>query len=541
MVRRSIGRRIGVFVKVYYKPFLLLCAINIVAMITMLRDHYTFTDDLYRAIYGDAWVWDFNRYASSLLGYLLHQSKSLFDISPIPQIVAMMFMAATSMMLVKLFIGPPKSIKKSFWPLIMASFITLCPFMMNAWMYKFDAPCMAMAIFMSVLPYALFWEKMNWRELKNGNIKTVGRFALMIFAVVLCILAMWMSFQAACGTFLAVGLALFAKDTLDNKKHNYFRVILYVGLYLAVSAVVYFTVRGGTYYRNISTYPISQLFDGIKYNLILIVGCVIDSLRSWWKILLGLIIVPMIIAVGIRRRSWRASAMMFIFLLMVAIVGVGPYIALVDFPINGRSMMSFCLAFSLFLLLAWSVIGQKKTKRAWLYYVPIALLLYGFITFSWSLGNALANQYEHDSMYVTMILKDLSEEYLSEDDYSGRAFKITGDAGLSAVMVHHFNVFPAAKYVFFLAQEGVNSDAMGHYRLLDYGDIRTSWVSDWFDVDYNCNEGEFKELRDNYYYKIRESEEEIKGRALVCIDMKKQAHPYNYEQIRTLFSPIIVK
>ena len=266
MVRRSIGHRIGVFAKLYYKPFLLLLAINVVAMITMLRDHYTFTDDLYRAIYGDAWVWDFNRYASSLLGYILHQSKSLFDISPIAQIVAMMFMAATSMMLVKLFVGDPKSIKKSFWPLMMASFITLCPFMINAWMYKFDAPCMAMAIFASVLPYALFWDKMNWRDLKNGSLKDVGKYALKIFVILLCILTMWMSFQAACGVFLAVGLALFAKDTLEKKKHDFFRIILYIGLYLAVSAVVYFAVRQGKYYRNISTYSLPQLFDGIKYN-----------------------------------------------------------------------------------------------------------------------------------------------------------------------------------------------------------------------------------------------------------------------------------
>jgi hypothetical protein len=108
-------------------------------------------------------------------------------------------------------------------------------------------------------------------------------------------------------------------------------------------------------------------------------------------------------------------------------------------------------------------------------------------------------------------------------------------------MVHHFRVFPATKYVFFIAQEGVNQDALGHYRLLDYGDIRTSWVNDWFDSDYDCSKGDYKELRDNYYYKIRESEEAIKGRNLVCIDMKEQANPYNSELITPLFSPIIYK
>lgn len=541
MMWRRMGRQIGVFVKTYYKPFLFLLALNLIALVTILRDHYTFTDDLYRAIYGDAWIFDFNRYASSILSYILHQSFKLFDISPIPQIVAMMFMAATSMMLVKLFVGDPKSVKKSFWPLLMASFVTLSPFMINAWMYEFDAPCMAMAIFVSVLPYVLFWDKLHWSDLTKGSFKDILKFVLKLLVILVCVLAMWMSFQAAGGVFLAIGLALLVKDRLDKKKHNYFQTILFIFSYLAVSALVYFLVKDGKFYRNISTFAISDMFSGIMSNLALILKCTIDSLRAWWAILLAIIGLVMIVLVGKQRKSWHAGAMLFMFLPIVAVVGIGPYIALIDFPVNGRSMMGFCLALSLFMLICWSVISKKKMKFKWLIYAPVVLLLYSFMTFSWSFGNALASQYEHDTIRVTMISKDLAEIYTTSAAYGEHSFRITGSGGFSAVMTEHFRIFPAAKYVFFIAQEGVNSDALGHYRLFDYSDINTSWVHDWFDADYDCSKGEYEVLRDNYYYTIRESKEKIKERNLVCIDMKEQARPAYYGTIHPIFTPILNK
>ena len=538
MTWRDAGRKIGVFVKTYYKPFLFLFGLYAIALITLLRDHYTFTDDLYRAIYGDAWVTDFNRYASSALAFFLHQNLRLFDISPIPQLIAMMFMAATSLMLVKLFVGDPKSIKKSFWPLIMSAFITLCPFMINAWMYEFDAPCMAMAIFVSVLPYALFWEKMTIEKMSINTAKDTLKITLELLIIMLCILAMWMSFQAACGVFLAIGLALIMRDILRKKKIHIFRILLFLGLYLAISVLTYFMTKNGSYYRSIATFSFGQMLAGILNNLAIILRCSLDSLKVWWMILLGVIAISCLVLISGRTKNWHIGALMFIFMVLATIVGIGPYLTLQEFPINGRSMMGICLAFTLFLLLCWSEIGKKKTKWLWLVYVPTILLLYGFMTFSWSFGNALASQYEHDTQRVIMITKDIAEEFPDASDYSYKAFRIVGSAGFSAVMVHHFDVFPAAKYVYFIAQEGVNSDTLGYYRLFDYSDLITPWTDDWFDEEYDCSKGEYEDLRNNYYYKIRQSIKKIKGRNLVCIDLKEDARPYYYNSIEPFFSPL---
>lgn len=541
MMWRKIERRVSTFVKIYYRPFLVLFALNILALVTLLRDNFSFTDDLYRAIYGDAWSGDFNRYASSALNYLLHQSFRLFDISPIPQIVAMGIMATTSMMLVKLLVGEPRSLKKSVWPLLMASLITLSPFMMNAWMYKFDAPCMALAIFVSVLPYTLCWGKIKWAEIRDGNGLVLGKFILRLLVILTCVMVMWMSFQAACGIFLAVGLTLVIKDRIEKRPRNYCQTIVFIGAYLASSVLAYLLVKDGSYYRNITTFAPAEMLGGVMSNLSLILQCMLNSLTVWWGILIAAIVILMMVLVSGRKADWHKGALMLIYLGVILVVAIGPYLALEEFPVNGRSMLGGCWALTLFLLLGWSQLVRVKRQRKWLICVPVVVLLYGFMTFAWSFGNALASQYEHDTMRVTMITQDLAEIYPTAEDFSERAFRITGSVGLSAVMTEHFRVFPAAKYVFFIAQEGVNSDALGHYRLFDYSDINTDWVTDWFDADYDCGTGEYETLRENYYYTIRESVEEIKGKNLVCIDLSEEARSSYYDAIRPIFSPILSK
>lgn len=532
MTKRNVCRRIGEIVKLYYKPFLFLFAIYLLGMITLLRDHYTFVDDLYRSIYGGAWNDDFGRFSSSFLSYFLNQSFSLFDISPVPQIIAMGVMACVSLMLVKVFVGETVNLKKHFWPLLITAMIGISPFVMNAWMYKFDAPCMALGIMVSVLPYVLIWDR-GFVE----NIKDPIKFSIGLFATMICLLVMWSSFQAASGIFLVLGLAMIAKDLISKKKCNVLQIMTFVFSYIVVSGLFYLIIKDGEYYREITAFSLPEMLSGIWSNICLIAGVIADSMKVYWWILVAIIVLGLSVLAFLQKNGHRRVIMSFVFLILSLPVSFGAYIALKSFPIYGRSFIGLCFGFVLFLLLLGGDVFMKKTvvKAKGVIYAAVVLLVYSSLTFAWSFGNALNDQYRYDEFLSGMIAEDLGDIYKTREEIDETAFIIKGEGGLSAVMTHHLGMFPVAKYVFFGAQTGVNRDPLGYYRVFDYHNYPADWYSAIEDGYYDEEYDEAGVLVDTYYYQINRVEETSLGKKMIIIDLKEQAQPLHYDKNRVFF------
>ncbi len=532
MTKRNVCRRIGEIVKLYYKPFLFLFAIYLLAMITLLRDHYTFVDDLYRSIYGGAWNDDFGRFSSSFLSYFLNQSFSLFDISPIPQIIAMGMMACVSLMLVKLFISETVNLKKHFWLLLITTMIGISPFVMNAWMYKFDAPCMALGIMASVLPYVLIWNK-GFVE----NIKDPIKFSIGLFATMVCVLVMWSSFQAASGIFLVLGLAMIARDLINKKKCSVLQIATFVFSYVVVSLLFYLIIKDGEYYREITAFGFSEILGGIWGNICLAAGVVADSMKTYWWILVAIIVLGLGVLAFLQKGGRKRVLLSCLYLILSLPVSFGAYIALESFPIYGRSFIGLCFGFTLFLLLLGGDALTKKTtvKVKGVIYAAVVLLIYSSLTFAWSFGNALNDQYRYDEFLSGMIAEDLADIYKTREEIDETAFIIKGEGGLSAVMAHHLESFPVAKYVFFGAQTGVNRDPLGYYRVFDYHNYPADWFSAIEDGYYDEEYNEAEVLADTYYYQIKKIEETSLGKKMIIIDLKEQAQPLHYDKDRVFF------
>ena len=211
-------------IRAYWKPYLLIFAIYTIGLITMMRDHFLVLDDLSRSVYGYNWGQDWNRVTSSIVGYFLHQSITIFDISPINQLIAIAILSLSSLLLAKLFtkkLTPPV--------LFFSTFLGLAPFMVNAWQFHFDSPFFALAILVSILPYTLYWGKLNLSFLKSPSKSTtkflhldlgLAKFLRAILVTTICLSIMWTSFQSANGIFLVR-----AKTTLYY--YHYFYLMLY--------------------------------------------------------------------------------------------------------------------------------------------------------------------------------------------------------------------------------------------------------------------------------------------------------------------------
>ena len=163
------------------------------------------------------------------------------------------------------------------------------------------------------------------------------------------------------------------------------------------------------------------------------------------------------------------------------------------------------------------------------------MLIYSSLTFAWSFGNALNDQYRYDEFLSGMIAEDLADIYKTREEIDETAFIIKGEGGLSAVMAHHLESFPVAKYVFFGAQTGVNRDPLGYYRVFDYHNYPADWFSAIEDGYYDEEYNEAEVLADTYYYQIKKIEKTSLGKKMIIIDLKEQAQPLHYDKDRVFF------
>lgn len=529
-------------IKTYWKPFLLIFTIYSVGLITMMRDHYLVLDDLSRSVYGYDWGQDWNRVTSSIVGYLIHQSITIFDISPINQLIAIVIFSLSSLLLAKLFT------KKLTIPvLIFSCLIGLCPFMINAWQFHFDSPFFALAILVSILPYTLYWGKLNLSFLKTPSKTTtkifhldlgLAKFLRAILVTTICLSIMWTSFQPANGIFLVLGLGLILKNFLEKKKQPYITIITFVACYIIAAIIAYLTTRTMTGYRNIDTFPLNQLIPGILTNIGNTVYAIFDSLSATWAILLPISIVCLVAYACLTQKSVRPVFILF-YLIFSIPFAISSYLLLVVFPTPGRTFVGVCFAFTVFCLLCITAKPtdnphQKSFNKKSLLLIPAFILLYSFCTFSWSYGNALAEQTDYDNFRITLVMHDLANIYKTNTEKDQVTLEIINSSGLSATMVQEFRAFPATRYTYHVTQTGINQFSnTGYIKPMffyansfhyPYSTNRTKEQPTRIEL-YDCDTPGYITLIDNYYHEIRELpiKDKEEDRTVICLIFHDQA------------------
>ena len=425
-------RQVAKVLRPFVKPFLLVFAIYCIAMISLWRANVSYIDDGTRAIAGYAWNQDFSRYSSSILSYILNVNFSLSDISPWPQIVAMAILSVVSLIVTYILCDH----KIKYLPLLMSTFIGLTPFMMGGMIYKFDAPCVALAMLAAVLPF-LLWDKINLKI----SIKRMTWYGI---AILLSLIVMWTSRQAANGIFIVMILAMLLKSWLDRKELKRSLLLsLFFGVLFILSACLFqFGLPATNNYRSTSTFGLPDLGSGIIVNLSNLFVTIFSSFNIVQLILLSLLATSFIAALITfsKRKGWHRildAEIGIIFVMVSFPLSIGVYIILKGSPMNTRSLIGvgFVLAIAAILMTR-----PLKNISAKMLAIPGLILLYSFVVFFLAFGNALADQERWAEFRANTLAGDLSRLYPNGLD--GRIAYAYGDIGQSVVMQHVANQYP---------------------------------------------------------------------------------------------------
>ncbi|MBR2543628.1 glucosyltransferase domain-containing protein [Candidatus Saccharibacteria bacterium] len=488
-------KRLLVF-KPFIKPFLVVFLIYVLAFLAVLRAGVSFVDDRGRAIFGYAWTSDFNRFSSTAFGLLMNVNDRLLDISPWPQILGLAMLSVVGVMLTYVFCD--KKIK--FLPLILTTFVGLLPLTVECWLYKFDAPCIALSVLVSVLPI-LWWPK-------KFEKKAVIKFSLISL---FCMLVMWTTYQASSGVFLVLCLYMALRDYLKGEKClDIIKKLMLAILVFVIAALAFkfLLPEPEKSYRSNEMLGFSELILGVWNNFVMHIKLMVGSLNVWQMILAGMAGIGMTILVFWR---YRMNGFLVLIIFLVALpLSIGAYLLLVKPPLTARSLVGVGMSFVPVLILATKDI---KSFSGYVLVVPSLVLLYSFSMFVLAFGNGLADQERWANYRVEDLVSKLSELYPDKDDVASKKIKIEGDIGYSKVMQHVVDKYPATKELVTIQTTGLSSAAWGLTKIRSYHNRPQVFEENYAYEDY-CNP-EIVEVRANtYYYTISDNIDRI------CVELK---------------------
>ena len=496
---KNYTKRLYIKIRPYIKPFLVVFIIYFVALSSILRANYSYMDDAGRAVNGYAWTSDFNRVSSSLLGFAMNVNLKLADISPLPQIVAIAMLSISSVAFTYVFCKG----QIRYLPLLASCYIGLTPFMYGCWVFKFDAPCMALSILASIIPI-LFWNKLMEKSTRQK--------VVVLSITIVCLLIMLTSYQASSGVIVVLVLGLSMVDLLRGEKIEDVlkKAVLYCVAYLA-SAILFkliFPDVNGSGYRETEIFQLNEMLSGVFNNVLNMLLTVLSSMNVYWRLLTCVVIVCFVISAisyGSKRIGvLRSLGVLLIALPLMTIFSYGVYIVLRNAPITGRSFVGIS---SLLAVLAMTTFVFAKKQACVVAAGGNLLLLYSFIVYGLAFGNGLADQKEYAGFRIQQLINELVASDVDIDSGSSK-LKLRGDIGPSPVMRHVIDLYPITNSIFDL-QSGLNDKSYWGYRQpIDFYGVHVEAVEN---EEVVCDEV----LSSSRYYNISRN-----SSGGICVDIK---------------------
>lgn len=372
------------------KAFLILSVVYVLGISAILRTNFYYQDDAGRAAFGYK-AWDyFGRYLSTALATFVHMGDYLTDIAPLPQILAMLIMAASSVLL--LYIVYDRT-SFSGWELAAVVPLGLNPYFLECVSFRFDAPYMAVSVLCGILPL-LYRGKRAW---------------VYIFASMLGILAVCTSYQAATGIFPMLVVLLAARmwnggASLKNTASFCLKSVAGYGLGLLYFKTVIMKPANAGYVSN-ALPSAGELLPNIWSNLSRYYALVSTDFKAYWLVLIFLLAVSFVVlcVCGSKQKKLPAVVLSVISLLLMALLCFGIYPALTDTLFAPRAMYGFGVLIAILGVAVAEGCGKVPAK------VPALVLSWAFFVFSFTYGNALNLQKEYTEFRIQMVIADLDD------------------------------------------------------------------------------------------------------------------------------------
>lgn len=403
------------------RPVTFLCLSYIIGISSLLLANFNYIDDLGRTLTGyRAWR-PASRFVSEYLSVFIHADKYLTDISPLPQILAAVILGIASFIVLFVFSrGKPLT----FWNLIAVLPLGLSPYFLECFSYKFDSPYMALSILVSVFPF-LFIE---YDRILYASVSVV------------CAVAMCTTYQAASGIFPMMAL-FYCWQSWNRFKDKKAALDLIVSACAYLAGVLFFKIFlmipiTGNYVSN-SIFSFSDLPAGFAKNLYVFFSRVYMEFNRTWLLLLGFLCLSFLYVALRDTKLNKLPAFVAAVCTLFAACGLtfGLYPALTAPLILPRSMYGFGA------LIAFIAVLVSFADRVFLSKLACFALSWCFFTFSFTYGNALAEQKRYTDFRVQLALEDLNQlEIMITDDE--KLVQINGDIGKSPVVDNMSSHFP---------------------------------------------------------------------------------------------------
>ena len=368
------------------KPILLLSGIYLLGILTIVRANFLYLNDLKRSVDGSGGWHGWSRYVLEFSSVFVHGDTNLTDISPVPQLLAVLILSISSVLLVYV-IGN----KKITTVRLLASIpLGLSPFFLECLAFKYDAPYMALSILACIVPF-LF----------------VARRKAFIFCSVVVLLIMCMTYQAVSGIYPVIAVILCFQDW-NSRKKTYKEILSFLGiaaLAFCFTMLLFriFLMKPADTYASTSMYPAAHILSGTLSNIKDYVMTINHDLGLIWKI--GIVLVLLFfITKSMHQSAQKKAVSFFVSILIIGIsfvLSYGVYLVLTMPLYVPRGLIGFGVFLAV--LCIYVVSDYKKSAI-----VAVFALNWCLFVFAFSYGNALADQKRYAEFRLGIMLHDLS-------------------------------------------------------------------------------------------------------------------------------------
>lgn len=453
----SIAHNYSIKLKPFIKPIVFAFAILLIATFAIWRTNLPYIDDINRDYYGGySFSYAFARHSSSLLMYFLNMDLTLQNLSPLTQILAMLFVAIACVIIAYILCNR----RIRYLPLAFSTLIAINPLALGCWMFQYDSPGMALSILSAALPI-LFWYKLDGIFSSKGSSKR-KRNLIIKFIVLssLSLVVMWTSYQSSSGLLPLLVLTIVFVDILRNVKvkPTILKALLYVipyliaaGLFLAI-----YNLSSLDSYRDASTAPVDNLLPAIVNNLRLYLSTPWEYLNGSWRILVTIAAISFILSsIAIARKKIyliRNGLLSIIYLVIALPLSYGAYIVL-NSPASGisstfgRTAVGLGFVIALVCTITTVLINSSKSVLVNFLYLPGFAILIAFVSYNTAFANAYDDQLRYIQFRVNEVVTNIADIYPSKKSLDKKHIFIYNTIGYSGEMQKLMEAHPIAKLI----------------------------------------------------------------------------------------------
>ncbi len=393
-----------------WKSVCILFGLYTIAISAILRANIYYGDDTGRALSGyNNWNTD-GRYLSYIMAWGIHGDQYLTDISPLPQLIALFFLALTGVILLYLITGRKRYSFLELWATIP---IALTPYFLNCLVYKYDSPYMALSVLASVIPL-LF-----------------SRYGYKVYVPIIWggVIAMCLTYQASSGIFpiLVIFIALRRWNQGENGKGILRFILSSAAGYLAALAIYKIVImKFFQGYRSTDMPGLRSIVPTFWKNIRQYYTYVFSDFKPLWiALILVLITAFWLLTVRDTARKRLPAALLTLGALGVSfLLAHGIYSVLTISFFSPRAMYGCGIIIA---ILCISIVSCPNILPK----CAAITLCWFFFSFAFTYGNALHVQDEYSDFRIAQVIGDLNN---LEPVETRRLIQLEGDVGLAPAL-----------------------------------------------------------------------------------------------------------